>query len=142
MKNTVVVLIVVLSLLFCCKGMVYTNQNHFSDSADNYKVFKIDSINSYYLIYAEKNDALYKIVSKKEKESIFNRIQVNHFYPFKLTSRRDNAAVINGVKLSPQNYLDIECYVYDDSTSICIERDSINELHHASNIKGLCFQSE
>ncbi len=68
MKNTVV-LIGVLSLLFCCKSMVYTSQNHFSKSADSYKVFKIDSINSYYLIYAEKNDTLYKIVSKKEIES-------------------------------------------------------------------------
>lgn len=136
------VLITAMSLLLGCKVMFYTNNNHFSESVDYYKVFKIDSINSYYLIYAEKDDTLYKIVSEKGIESDCNSIQVNQSYPFKLTSRRDNAVVINGVKLSPQNYLDIECYVYDDSTSICIERDSIYDLHHASNIKGLCFQSE
>jgi hypothetical protein len=39
----------------------------------------------------------------------------------------------------PQYTLLVTCFSFDDSTNICLERDSINDLHYADNIKGLCF---
>jgi hypothetical protein len=103
-----------------------------------YKVYKIDSINNFYLIYAKKNDSLYKIVSKKEGIGNCNRIQEGKVYDFKLHARSENRT-IDGIKILPQNSLLVNCFSYDDSTKICLERDSINDLHYAENIKGLCF---
>ena len=107
-----------------------------------YEIYRIDSINDYYLIYAKRGDSLFKIVSKKEVADKKKEIKVNKSYPLKLHSRRENSPTIGGVKLEPVNYLDVECYGYDKNTTICIERDSINDLHYAENIKGKYFIRE
>lgn len=104
----------------------------------SYKVFKIDSINSWYLIYARKGDSLFKIVSKKTIITGCSTIQINEQYDFHLHSRIYGYA-IGGKVMLPQNTLLVNCFSFDDSTNICLERDSINDLHYADNVKGLCF---
>jgi hypothetical protein len=104
----------------------------------SYKVYKIDSINNWYLIYARKGDSLYKIVSKKMSIENCNRIRIHKSYEFRCHS------CIYGDKIAektilPQYTLLVTCFSFDDSTNICLERDSINDLHYADNIKGLCF---
>jgi hypothetical protein len=103
-----------------------------------YKVYKIDSINSYYLIYSKKGDSLYKIVSKKEDVIGFEKIKVNKNYEFELHSSLLNRQIGN-TTISPQNSLLVNCFSYDDTTKICLERDSIRDLYHADNIKGIYF---
>ncbi|MFW5879713.1 MAG: hypothetical protein ACOCUV_02705 [bacterium] len=140
MKNLI---LLILLMYFACGHniSVFNNQTKLLMD-DSYQVIKIDSLNNYYLIYAENNDRLYKIVSRKEDSLNGIKIQVNNYYKFDLFSIRDSAPTINGVRLLPQNYLDIECYTYDENTAICIERDSIIELHHSRNIKGRYFIEE
>lgn len=101
-----------------------------------YNVYKIDSINSYYLIYARKGDSLFKIVSKKDKNLLCKSIIQNHYYEFKLHSQTGEVKI--GNVIIPVS-LHVNCFGYDDSTSICLERDSITALYHGDNIKGLCF---
>ena len=105
-----------------------------SNNVNTYMVYKIDSINSFYLIYAKKQDTLYKIVSKKARLTNCELIQVNKGYPFilhsRLASRKiGNAPILPGL---------VNCFYYGDSTSICLEK-SIYDLHSAENVKGLCF---
>jgi hypothetical protein len=112
------------------------------DSGLEYRIKKIQNVNSWHIIYATKADSLYKVVvgqdSKVNKEC--QKIVVGKYYNLQLYSRRENAPEINGVKLQPINYADIECYRYDEETEICIEpKKGIYDLHYASNLKGLCY---
>lgn len=107
----------------------------------SYKVFKIDSINSYYLIYARKGDSLYKIISKKDTIDNCNQIILYGEYNFNLHSILTNK-ITGQTEEQAQNSLLVNCFVFDKQTTICLERDSINDLDYADNIKGLCFTEE
>lgn len=102
---------------------------------------KIKSKNAWYIIYAEKQDTLYKVVVKKEIVSgECKKIAVGKYYDLELKSRRENAPEINGVKLQPMNYLDVECFSYDEETEICIEpKKRIYDLYYTNDLKGLCY---
>jgi hypothetical protein len=130
----VILIIAVVAIMSCTQmGGKYSNEDL------TYRVYKIDSINNYYLIYASKNDSLYKIVSKKETMKNCNRIQKNGEYDFKLHSTLSNRHIGN-MDISAKSLPHVNCFYYDEQTYICLERDSINDLFHADNIKGLCFQ--
>jgi len=104
---------------------------------DLYTVYKIDSINSFYLVYAKMGEELFKIVSKKEVQELpTQKVQINRKYPFVVHSHYYNSAT-RKMEILPENALLVSCFYYDDSTSICLERDSINDLHYAENLKGL-----
>ncbi len=133
-------LIILLSLMILscrnAKNIDNTNRNLL------YKVIKIDSINKWKIIYATRNDSLFKIVSKNYENNNCAKIQKKHFYAFQLNSRKENAPEINGLKLKPVNYLDIECYGFDENTRICIEpKKGIYDLYFAKNLKGLCIEN-
>lgn len=134
MKNYILAVSAIVFIALSCKSSL---PNRVSENL--YRIYKIDSINDYYLIYAKRGDSLFKIVSKRELVGKQQEIKVNKSYPLKLHSRRENLPTISGVKLEPMNYLDVECFGYDKNTTICIERDSINDLHYAENIKGKYF---
>lgn len=105
-----------------------------TNNPDTYRVYKIDSINSFYLIYAKKQDTLYKIVSRKAHLINCETIQINEWYPFILHSRLASRKIGN-VKIMPGL---VNCFYYGDSTSICLEK-SIYDLYSSDNVKGLCF---
>lgn len=104
-----------------------------------FKVYKIDSVNSYYLIYAQKQDSLFKIVSKKDSCLNTKLIEIGEKYAFLLKSIWNTPIQIKGANASPSSVYNVSCVNLDDSTKICLERDSINDVHTASNICGLCF---
>jgi hypothetical protein len=132
MKKIILLLIITIISLSCV-----TSKNK-RKSDDLYNVFKLDSINNYYLIYAKKHDTVYKIICQKQIVSHCNKLKLGTFYKFDLYSIRENAPVISGIKMNEVNYLDIKCYQFDENTSICKE-DGIYDLYFARNIKGLCF---
>lgn len=135
MKNMFITLLF-LGLLISCKNL-HSNINK-PESQSTYNVYKIDSINNYYLIYAKKHDSIFKIVSLKEQMSDCNKIKKGLNYNFKLHSIRENAPTIGGIKMSPINYMDINCYQFDEETSICKE-EGIDDLFFSDNIKSLCI---
>jgi len=130
--------IVAVALIGCIASKAGKDSYLSRKSEATYRVYKIDSINTWYLIYARKGDSLYKIVSKKMEVRGCNRIEVDKQYEFLLHSRI-YGYTIAGKTILPQNTLLVNCFSFDDSTNICLERDSINDLHYADNIKGLCF---
>jgi len=110
------------------------------DISERYKVYKIDSINNYYLIYAKRKDSLYKIVSKKQATRNCVNISLNQEYTFLLTSIWNQKIIIEGSNVSPSITPHVTCLSFDDSTKICLEKDSINDLFHAENVQGLCIK--
>lgn len=143
MFRTIIFLSVV--LLSCLHAKTISSLNNgVQDERTNkllYNVYKIDSINNYYLIYAIKSDTLYKIVSKKEPSlSGGTLIMVKGNYSFQLSSIWTQPIIIGGVNVSPSVTPNVTCLSFDDSTRICLERDSINDLYRASNLRGLYFK--
>lgn len=135
MKNFAFILII---LFVSCVSTRVSNIHPKKNNESLYKVYKIDSINSYYLIYAKMGKSIYKIVSKKEEFMGLNRIQRNRYYYFKLHSSMANRQIGNTVIL-PQNSLLVNCFSYDDTTQICLESGQIRDLYYADNIKGIFF---
>ena len=133
MKNSIILLSM---FLFACTSI--KKQENISKADKLYNVYKIDSINNYYLIYANRNDSLYKIVAQKEKKNNCNMIKSCLSYKFIIHSMRENPPKIGGIKIRPINYMDINCFQFDKETRICKE-DGIFDLYFADNVKGLCF---
>jgi hypothetical protein len=84
-----------------------------------YKVYKIDSINNYYLIYALKDSIRYKVVSPKANaKKGMEKNEIGGVYKFKLHSRFEYPNRFNDPLVRTQ----VSCHYYDDSTAICLER--------------------
>ena len=132
MKTILSTIIVLLSLITLSGKNLYINKT-------SYSVYKIDSINNYYLIYAKANDTLYKIISRKEIIVATRKIKIGKRYKFKLHSIWDQDIFINGLNASPRFVPHVTCLGFDSITDICIERPLINDLHYADNVKGLHF---
>ena len=122
--------------LHASSNKYFSFRNSIRQDSINYKVYKIDSINNYYLIYAKKGHDLFKVVSKKERIKMCNSIIVNNVYEFHLHS----ILSINGHPIIPANeIMELSGFMIDHSTVIRFEGDSIRDLYYADNIKGLCF---
>jgi len=132
MKTTLAFITLLISLIL-------SPDKFLSADTSSYRVYKIDSINNYYLIYAKANHTLYKIVSKKEPTASSCKIKTGEKYKFKLHSIWNQDLFINGVNVSPRITPHITCLGFDSITSICIERPLINDLHYADNIRGLFY---
>jgi len=102
-----------------------------------YQVYKIDSLNNYYLIYLKRNDSLFKVVSQKQTTVTKNEpIRVNRLYYLTLAPMM--RLIIQGKDFTPMNYLDVQCYQFDSNTTICNEID-IQGLFFTKDIKGLHY---
>lgn len=104
-----------------------------------FRVERIDSLNNYYLIYVTKDNTWFKIVSKKMLACNCENIKKNGLYRLELSSIWRQEIMIGKINVSPSLNLLVTCLAFDDSTSICLERDSINDLYQAGNLRGLCI---
>lgn len=141
MKKTFsIILLTIAGSYLSCKNLEkYSGKMRFENSSPGfYKVYKIDSIDNYYLIYAKKGDSLFKIVSEKVPFIKCRTIKVNSEYKFELQSRlagRDSS----GIRMLPEASSLVNGFYYGDSTIIELEGDSIKDLYSSREIKGLCF---
>lgn len=134
-------LLILFSLTFAC-SCKNIQRTMIKNETFQYEIEKIDSINNWYILNAKKNDTVYKIISKKINlaNGKCEKIKIGEKYRFSLHSRNENPPTINGVKLRPQNYLDIRCYSFDEKTEICIEPEKgIYNLYFTKELQGLCY---
>ena len=140
MKNIITLLFFI--LVISCKSNKPENlakpstiqKNDFSELVEG-KVYKIDSINNYYLIYLKSKKIDYKIVSKKNNCEKSNLIKIDSTYSFKL---EPIFKISNNGNQSIANYLDLKrCQYFDGNTTICNEPGI--ELYKSSNVYGLCI---
>jgi hypothetical protein len=105
--------------------------NHSYDSTyenAHYKISKIDSINEVYIIYAEKNDSIFKVVSEKVTGNC-NKIKEGFTYALECKS------LINGV--AGKRHI---AGVNFNGTIIRLEGDKVVwDLFYCENLKGLCL---
>ena len=128
-------------LFFSCQSQKQVSESKnktifLASLRDKYKVIRIDSINNVYVIYARKDSSWYKIVSLKDTLPC-PRIKVGKDYPLVLMSRVPKE--FRGENISPSvipHITGIDFY----GVSIPFERDSINDIFVATNLKGLCMQ--
>ena len=125
------------------------------DSVKNdtsFKIYKIDSFNLYYFIYAKKQDRLYKIVSRKElvsrigtKSPCNNELKINGEYDLVIKSLLykplydSNGKEVHRLASSHVR----RCVALDASTRVCLEKsDSIWDIYESKSIRGLCLAND
>lgn len=101
-----------------------------------YKVVRIDSIKTVYVIYARKGNELFKIVSIKNSDSC-KRISVGEVHAFVLMSRVPKN--FNGQDISPRTVPHLTG-IHVNGVDIRFEPDSIKDIYMAVNLNGLCMQ--
>ncbi len=139
---SLLILVTFCYLASCAQKISSKKSDQFTSTAKSDSIFtvrKIDSINNYYLIYAKRDNRWFKIVSKKESTMRNNRIKINTDYKFSLHSIWNEKIMIGGINVSPSQTPHVTCLGFDEKTTICIERDSINDLFSSKNLKGLNY---
>ena len=117
-------------LFFSCATTKSLNTN-----SSCYRVFKIKSLESVYIIYTKKDGKVYHIISERDSTEILQhgeRIRRGKRYAFKLKSEEEVAPVIDGVKLYPMNAHEIYCDF--DGTLI-----RLSSIYYPDNVKGLIY---
>ena len=116
------------------KDVINSNDIEKNDALENnstFKIIRIDSIENVYLIYAERNDSIFKIMSKKEDVSNCQPLSEGEFYKLKIISwflpeEFHVKMRVAGVKF--------------ENTLIEIEKDSVVcDLFTTENLEGLCY---
>jgi hypothetical protein len=121
-KYLILILIIYITLNTSCKSnLSSTNTNY-------YKILSIDSTVDIYVIKAKNKNNYYKIVSKRIDSPLSNckKIRINKSYKFELVSllqKEKFTTMIGGIDF--------------DGESILFERDSINDIHTANNLRGI-----
>lgn len=132
-------LLFIASMLIGCSVM---NNNSLcrEDKSNRATLFKIKSIKDkgeFYIIYAKRNDSLFKILSDKVKAN-GKKIKVNHYYKLELKKifPRDS---IFGIAIAPN--AGIVGFDYGGKT-IYKEKKSHNKVYRAKNLKGLYLDND
>lgn len=103
-----------------------------------YKIIRIDSVNNYYLIYARHKDTLFKVVSKKEGSSGCKQINAGGEYPLNPKSLLIPLK-IGDITIDRKSVDHLSCFTFENNTPICLEGDSIRDLHFSEKLRGLSF---
>jgi hypothetical protein len=97
---------------------------------DKYKIIKIDSINSIYILYVKRNDSVLKVVSIKKVEEKCDRVKVGERYSLNLKSY---------FSTNIYQKLDVAGFKVDE-TIIKLEGNGvIRDLFSTKNLCGLCY---
>lgn len=104
-----------------------------SNDSTKYKIVKIDSVKSVYIIYALKNNVYYKLLSDKDSSKLgCEKLKINKQYSLEIRSLLFPKG--SGF-LRPGHITSMEF----SGVPIDIEIDSIMDLHISNNIKGVCY---
>ncbi|MEO1013187.1 MAG: hypothetical protein AAFX53_17985 [Bacteroidota bacterium] len=104
------------------------------------KVYKIDSVDDYHLVYLSDDKTSYKIISKKSSRTGCKEVALNGEYELKVVPLLSDAPPSSGNSNIPVpiNHLDIEkCVEYGD-IKICTE-PGISNLYSSPSLTGLCL---
>lgn len=130
----IVALIFLMCMICSCGSSIKSIQK--SEGRLSYRIYKIDSVGNFFLLYAKRNDIVYKIVSDKITDNpALPRIRVGKKYNLELRSLKSIQAE-NGIHLS--NFID--CHTFDSISIICVETPKMRDLHFAQkSISGLRY---
>ena len=143
LKSNLMKIVFLLLAFWCmsCKTSKNTSNAQFGPALSSrsllpkFKVTRLDSVDHVYLIYAEKNGQLYKILSKKDDGSDCKNIRVGGEYGFLIESLFPPMISKTGDTL--WNRLDMVNAVKYNGTTIATEAGCVNNLFRADNVVGL-----
>ncbi len=136
------IVFVLLSFIFCLSScsrhMVISEARDINK--DLYEVTKIKKVNDWYFINLNKNDSVFKVVSKEhlDKNSLagYHKIKKNGKYNLILQSYMDTSPIINGYKIIPQGYTG--AYQLDSLTTVSLEpQNNIYDIYYSPDLNGL-----
>lgn len=131
-------LFIYLFIIVSCNGQQKVLNNQVNTK--EYFVYKIETVSNYYIIYAKKEDSIFKIVSKKESITECNSIKINNNYNFDLYSQ-SSVTLITGEIIAPVSIYDVVCHTFENDIKICTDRkNGIYDLFYSRNLKGLCIE--
>lgn len=128
------VLFIFILIVFPIKAISQTLLDSFYKPIDKYKIQRIDSIQSVYIIYIEKGDETFKIASPKSEFSTGVRIRKGKFYNLQISSYLDASKIrqkldIGGITVS--------------GVLINLEGENIVwDLFHCKNLNGLYLKKD
>ncbi len=133
------IMIIILTVNSCAVHKV--NKNNKKNRSDysissKFLITKIDSTNSYYLVYCSKNKKSYKIISKKvDNRNALNKIELGKKYFFELNDflQKTNNNPLTGFCSA------VPCFFLDDETEICHE-DGVLGPYKTQNLKGIFYK--
>lgn len=146
MKEKIYILFLIVVFVVSCKSnssaMVVmhndTVQNY--SSINNFQILKIKKMeNKVYVIYAQKGDSIYKVVSEKEKYTQIscNPIKENSTVFLDLVQIFPQKSLF-GLELSGSYYSTVRGMNIND-VIVEVEESSNNSLYRADNLNGLCL---
>lgn len=114
----------------------YKGNTNIAEQDSVYKIIKIDSVNNYYVISANKIDQIFKIISKKNfRVEKYKQIEVGSNIPLQLQSILN----VGNKKIFPGNQIqELSGWRLDDSTTIIFEKEDVKDLFISRNLSGLC----
>ncbi len=134
-NNNLFALILIL-LLFATSFCTVPQEQ--GDLSQDYMITKIDSIGNYYSVYAMRNDSIFQIASKKSSVKNCNLLQVNGRYQLSLRSMLF-VGEKDGINITRATNDLVKCVGVDETTSICFDDDSVQDLFYTDNLNGLCY---
>lgn len=136
MKTFILLILSFFSLISCSsKEKAISKEN-----TVNLFVYKIEKKIKIFIIYAERDDKKYKIISKRvlDENCSGKEIEINYNYDFELTSILYNVDSVSNKRLNPVNIIDKYCITVDESTIVCTDRESgFFDLYKSNNLCGL-----
>ena len=128
-------IIFMVSCLTFMTGNLYSQMRNTPDSVINkeFKILKIDSIKNIYVIYAEQNDSVYKILSEKEDMCNCLNVELNNTYILSIKSYFGPGVIIQ--RLAGARYQGSVIPIKDETD----EKNVLRDLYLSDDIKGKCY---
>lgn len=104
------------------------------------KINRVNDIKSYYIIYAQRNDSIFKIISKKQENTNnpCEKIEIGKSYLLNLKVIFPHDSIF-GFKI--MNPLDVRGMELEGGVSVIIEEESHCKIYEAENLNGLCYEN-
>lgn len=134
-------------ILLCVVFFSLSNVYGYEKKDSLYKIMKIDTTKEYYIIHAEKNDSLFKIISKKvafNNEKDLKVIKKGNYYYFNFknnkNSKEGNLVPLTGII----NNLDIKNNhtFIDGNTKIKLTKRFHYRLYTTKNLIGIYYNPD
>ncbi|MFV0404831.1 MAG: hypothetical protein ACK5KV_12995 [Bacteroides graminisolvens] len=130
-----------LFILCCsCKGAAQIVKE--KDPPDDLlKIDEINEVKSFYIIYAQRNDSIFKIVSKKRDKpnNLHKKIKVGESYLLNLRVIFPLDSILGFKVMNP---LDVSNIVLEDGFTVRIEESSHYKIYESDNLKGLYYEEK
>lgn len=138
MKN--LIMLTTIGLFIACSSTMINRSPHNNKELHTlYKIKKIKKEKSFFIIYAERNDSTFKILSKVSFSNPIDCeiIKKGNCYNLVLEKIFPSDSLF-GIPVSPN--LGIKGYSIDNGQVVMLEEKSHNKIYSALNLNGLCIE--